>query len=96
MKRSNARRKTRPVPAAASLPADRAFVVHFAVQAGPAQPSFAGRVEHLSSGESGTFASRRGLLAFLERPFGARPQDDAATGRPQPRPLRQAQKEIES
>jgi hypothetical protein len=55
---------------ARTLPADRAFVVHFA---GPGRrPRFAGRVEHLASGEATQFGSLRALLAFFARLLAAR------------------------
>ena len=52
-----------------TLPADRAFVVHFA---GPGRPGrFAGRVEHLASGTATQFRSLRALLAFFARVLAA-------------------------
>jgi hypothetical protein len=47
-----------------TLPADRAFVVHFAATPGPGR-RLTGRVEHLASGTFTLFASLRGLLAFF-------------------------------
>jgi hypothetical protein len=49
----------------ATLPAHRAFVVHFLASA--RRRRFTGRVEHLASGASAQFASLRGLLAFFAR-----------------------------
>jgi len=49
---------------ARTLPAHRAFVVHFG-GAGRRRRRFAGRVEHLASGRSAHFASLRALLAFF-------------------------------
>jgi hypothetical protein len=48
-----------------ALPAHRAFVVHFAADDGRARRRFAGRAEHLSSGESIHFSSLKQLLAFI-------------------------------
>ncbi len=49
-----------------TLPADRAFVVHFGTR--PRRRSrFTGRVEHLASESSTLFVSLRGLLAFFAR-----------------------------
>jgi hypothetical protein len=48
------------------LPADHAFVVQFRTQAAPA-PHFAGRVEHLASGQAAHFGSPEELLGFLEQ-----------------------------
>ena len=50
----------------ATLPAHRAFVVHF-VSTRRRRRRFAGRVEHLVSGTSMHFASLRTLLAFFAR-----------------------------
>jgi hypothetical protein len=50
--------------APATLPAHRAFVVHFGVTARRGR-RFTGRVEHLTSGRCTQFASLRGLLAFF-------------------------------
>jgi hypothetical protein len=57
--------RTRPP----QLPADHAFVVQFRTQAAPAQ-HFAGRVEHLASGQAAHFCSPEELLAFLEHILG--------------------------
>lgn len=46
-----------------SLPAHRAFVVHFG--AAGRRRRFSGRVEHLASGRSAHFTSLRALLAFM-------------------------------
>ena len=48
-----------------TLPAHRAFVVHFRTLAGGRR--FAGRVEHLSSGTCLDFESLRALLRFFVR-----------------------------
>jgi len=45
-----------------TLPAHRAFVVHFTATPGR---RLTGRVEHLASGTFTLFASLRGLLAFF-------------------------------
>ena len=47
-----------------TLPAHRAFVVHFTATPGPGR-RFTGRVEHLASGTFTLFTSLRGLLAFF-------------------------------
>ena len=49
-----------------TLPAHRAFVVHFSTTAGRSR-RLTGRVEHLASGVAADFRSLRGLLAFLTR-----------------------------
>jgi hypothetical protein len=51
---------------AGTLPANRAFVIHFRMSARPGR-RLAGRVEHLASGVAADFRSLRGLLAFLTR-----------------------------
>lgn len=51
---------------AGTLPADRAFVIHFRMAARRGR-RFIGRVEHLASGAAADFRSLRGLLAFLTR-----------------------------
>jgi hypothetical protein len=53
-------------PAPATLPADRAFVVHFRTTA-QWRRRFAGRAEHLSSGTFVDFGSLRELLRFFAR-----------------------------
>jgi len=60
-----ARESARYEPAA-TLPAHRAFVVHFNGQP-RARRRFAGRVEHLASGRFTHFGSLRELLAFFAR-----------------------------
>jgi hypothetical protein len=57
---------------APTLPADRAFVVHFR-PTGRRGRRFAGRVEHLSSGTFAHFTSLRELLAVLVRLLEAPP-----------------------
>jgi hypothetical protein len=49
-----------------ALPAWKAFVVQFTLETGVEPGKFAGRVEHLSSGQRACFDSSRGLLAFVE------------------------------
>jgi len=48
-----------------SLPTDRAFVVQFRAKTTDAPLSWAGRVEHLVSGQVARFSSPEELLAFL-------------------------------
>jgi len=48
-----------------ALSVQRAFVVHFAVDDRGTRRRFAGRAEHLSSGDSTQFSSLKGLLAFI-------------------------------
>jgi hypothetical protein len=50
-----------------SLPTNRAFVVQFRAQSTGASPSYAGRVEHVVSGEGTRFQSLDELLAFMIR-----------------------------
>jgi hypothetical protein len=72
MKQHPASRKT---PAAAdatpqpgpTLPAWKAFVVQFTREAGTTPGTFAGRVEHLSSGRRARFGSPAELLTILEQ-----------------------------
>ena len=45
----------------------RAFVVQFRTTAGQAAGDFAGRVEHMTSGQATRFSSSEELLAFLTR-----------------------------
>lgn len=45
----------------------RAFVVHFAATVDRARRRFTGRVEHLPTGETASFASLAGLLGFVAR-----------------------------
>ncbi len=45
----------------------RAFVVQFRTTAGQAAGDFAGRVEHMTSGQAARFSSSEELLAFLMR-----------------------------
>ncbi len=56
-------RETAPYDSKGTLPAHRAFVVHFAPT--PGRRRFTGRVEHLVSGRCTQFASLRALLAFF-------------------------------
>lgn len=53
-----------------SLPANRAFVVQFALP-GAGRPSHAGRVEHVASGEATQFDSCEQLRRFVVRVLGA-------------------------
>jgi len=48
-----------------ALSVHRAFVVHFALNEGRKR-RFAGRAEHLSSGDSSHFSSLKELLAFID------------------------------
>jgi hypothetical protein len=50
-----------------SLPTNRAFVVQFRTQTTGVSPSYAGRVEHVVSGEGVRFQSLEELLAFMTR-----------------------------
>ena len=50
-----------------SLPTNRAFVVQFRVQSTGASSFYAGRVEHVVSGEVTRFQSLEELLAFMVR-----------------------------
>ena len=50
-----------------SLPTNRAFVVQFRAQSTGTSPSYAGRVEHVVSGEGIRFHSLDELLAFMIR-----------------------------
>ena len=52
-----------------TLPAHRAFVVHFAPPLGRGR--FAGRVEHLTSGRAIQFGSLRALHAFFRERLAA-------------------------
>jgi hypothetical protein len=49
------------------LPRDRAFVIQFNSETAPARNHFAGRVEHVSSGQAVHFQSLMELLLFVER-----------------------------
>jgi len=50
-----------------ALPVWKAFVVQFSRETCTRPRTFAGRIEHVSSGRRARFASRRGLLAVLRR-----------------------------
>ena len=50
-----------------SLPTNRAFVVQFRAQSPGASSSYAGRIEHIVSGEATRFQSLEELLAFMVR-----------------------------
>jgi hypothetical protein len=49
------------------LPVYKAFVVQFTRETRSATGTFAGRIEHMSSGRRARFASKQELLAMLER-----------------------------
>lgn len=49
------------------LPADRAFVIQFDSETAPAQNRFAGRVEHIHSGQALHFQSLPELETFVEQ-----------------------------
>jgi hypothetical protein len=74
MARSPARKEEElrePIPFGGTLSANRAYVVHFAKAVPIAgRRRFAGRVEHLSTGEFARFSSLRALLDFLARTGG--------------------------
>jgi hypothetical protein len=48
-----------------ALPTDRAFVVQFCAPLSEGSPTYAGRVEHLVSGQQVRFHSLEALLAFM-------------------------------
>jgi hypothetical protein len=48
-----------------SLPANRAFVVQFRPQPAEGPPQYAGRAEHLASGQVARFQLLEELLAFM-------------------------------
>jgi hypothetical protein len=50
-----------------SLPTERAFVVQFRGEAAVEQGHYAGRVEHVVSGQSAHFCTLEDLLAFMAR-----------------------------
>jgi len=54
-------------PPQPALPAWKAFVVQFARETDGSQPTFSGRVEHLSSGRRAQFNSEKELLTILAR-----------------------------
>jgi len=56
-----------PPVESAPISVDRAFVVQFAEETDTAVARFAGRVEHIASGEAGRFASLNELLDFVGR-----------------------------
>jgi hypothetical protein len=58
---------TQPSRGARPLPAERAFVVQLHVETDVAQGRFAGRIEHVVSGQATHFDTLEGLLAFIER-----------------------------
>ncbi|HZR79550.1 MAG TPA: hypothetical protein VFD92_00520 [Candidatus Binatia bacterium] len=71
-------------PYAGTLSVNRAFVVHFGDARDARRRRFAGRAEHLSSGDVALFSSLKELLAFFERVLVA---DRGAAPQPNP-PLR--------
>jgi hypothetical protein len=60
---------TQASPAAAYTPLSprRAFVVQFRTDAGNASGHFAGRIEHMTSGQAARFSSPEELVAFMTR-----------------------------
>jgi hypothetical protein len=58
-----------------SLPTNRAFVVQFRPPADGATPTYAGRVEHVVSGEVRRFHSLEELLEFMVGMLGRVPHD---------------------
>jgi hypothetical protein len=65
-----------------SLPTNRAFVVQFRLPAAGAAPTYAGRVEHVVSGEIRRFQSLEELLEFMVGMLGRVPHDAGEGGRP--------------
>ena len=57
------------------LPAERAFVVQVYAEVELAQRSFAGRVEHVVSGQATHFHAPEELLAFMARVLRERPRE---------------------
>jgi hypothetical protein len=53
---------TKPEP---TLPSNRAFVVQFRAEATDTQSPYAGRVEHVVSGQTAQFSSSEELWAFM-------------------------------
>lgn len=66
-----------PWPYGARLSAQRAFVVTFTT-GGARRRRFAGRVEHLPSGQVARFSSLKGLLTFFAAMLDAAAREDAA------------------
>ena len=56
------------------LPPERAFVVQLSAHAEIGTHELAGRVEHVTTGESAHFASLAELLAFIGRLLGRTPE----------------------
>ena len=52
-------------PSQPSLPTNRVFVVQFGASTAVAVPSYAGRVEHLVSGQAARFHSLEELVGFM-------------------------------
>jgi hypothetical protein len=61
-----------------SLPTNRAFVVQFRLPAEGTTPAYAGRVEHVVSGEVRRFQSLEELLEFMVGMLGRVPPDAGA------------------
>lgn len=57
--------KTKHKHPSSDLPPDRAFVIQFGSETVPAQNLFAGRIEHISSGQVTHFQSLPELEAFM-------------------------------
>jgi hypothetical protein len=58
---------TQPSGGARPLPVERAFVVQLHVETDVAQGRFAGRIEHVVSGQAAHFDTLESLLGFIER-----------------------------
>ena len=58
---------TQPSGDARPLPAERAFVVQLHVETDVVRGRFAGRVEHVVSGQAGHFDTLEGLLPLINR-----------------------------
>lgn len=55
-----------PATHCVSLPADSAFVVHFAASSADTPETVKGRIEHITSGRSTRFASTAELIGFMQ------------------------------
>ena len=58
------------------LRAERAFVVHLSDDSDPAGGKVIGRVEHVTTGQSGRFNDVAGLLAFFRRTLAAQKENE--------------------
>jgi hypothetical protein len=58
---------TQPSGGARPLPVERAFVVQLHVETDVARGRFAGRVEHVLSGQAAHFNTLQDLLTFINR-----------------------------